>query len=235
MRGILYAFESLEALSVLLEAGGDEQELELVDATPLKDGEWVMATFSIGEETTSVAACVVDRGYGLRLAFSERDWARLWQFANSEGPPSAPPPSAPAPAVDIEVPPDSSVLVVDDDPDLQQVVKALLASAGFAARAVSSAEEAFDSLREDHADVVVLDWNLPGMSGVDFCRRVRREPRLQRLPILFLTAHSSTRDVLTAFNAGADDYVSKPFRAPELAARVLSLLRRAQMQPPSLR
>lgn len=235
MRTVAYAFESLEVLSVLLEAGGDEQELELLGESKLKDGEWVMVTFNIVEDTTSVAACVVDRGYGMRLAFSERDWARLWQFANSDGPPSAPPPSLPMPAVEIAVPNASSVLVVDDDPDLQEVVKALLAGAGFAARAVSSAEEAFDSLREDHADVVVLDWNLPGMSGVDFCRRIRKEPRLERLPILFLTANSSTRDVLTAFNAGADDYVSKPFRAPELAARVLSLLRRAQLPPPSVR
>ncbi|MEZ4220267.1 MAG: response regulator transcription factor [Polyangiaceae bacterium] len=235
MRGIQYCFESLDDLAVLLEVGGDEQELEIHDTTSLRDGEWIMATFSVGEDNTSVAACVVDRGDDLRLSFSERDWARLWQFANSGGPPSVPPASLPAPAVEIEVPQESSVLVVDDDPDLQQVVKALLASAGFAARAVSSAEEAFDSLREAHADVVVLDWNLPGMSGVDFCKRIRREPRLERLPILFLTAHSSTRDVLTAFNAGADDYVAKPFRAPELAARVLSLLRRAQLPPPSVR
>ena len=131
MRGIQYCFESLDDLAVLLEVGGDEQELEIHDTTSLRDGEWIMATFSVGEDNTSVAACVVDRGDDLRLSFSERDWARLWQFANSGGPPSVPPASLPAPAVEIEVPQESSVLVVDDDPDLQQVVKALLASAGF--------------------------------------------------------------------------------------------------------
>mgnify|MGYP003498538536 FL=1 len=100
---------------------------------------------------------------------------------------------------------------------------------------MSSAEEAFDLLRESRPDLMVLDWNLPGMSGVEFCRRLRKEPRLGRLPVLFLTAHSSTSDIVEAFSAGADDFVSKPFRAPELAARVLGLIRRAQMPPQSVR
>jgi two-component system phosphate regulon response regulator PhoB len=78
-------------------------------------------------------------------------------------------------------------------------------------------------------DLVVLDWSLPGMSGVDLCRKLRKEARFGALPILFLTAHSTSDELITAFDAGADDFVSKPFRAPELKARVLGLLRRAQM------
>ena len=218
-----------------MEVGGDEQELELPCCDGLRDGEWVLATVTVGEDGTSVAACVVDRGDGLRLAFTDRDWATLWKFANSDEPPSMPPPSMPLPAFEIKAPPDASVLIVDDDSDLQNVVGAMLRSAGFRTEAVSSAEEAFDSLRQARPDLMVLDWNLPGMSGIDFCRRLRREARLGRLPVLFLTAHSSTRDIVEAFAAGADDFVSKPFRAPELAARVLSLIRRANLPPPSTR
>ena len=128
-----------------------------------------------------------------------------------------------------------SDLFFDDDPDLLNVVSAMLRSAGFHTAGVGSAEEAFDALRDAPMDLVVLDWNLPGMSGIDFCQRLRKEDRFARLPILFLTAHSSTADVVTAFKAGADDFVSKPFRGPELAARVLSLVRRSQLPPPSAR
>lgn len=233
MRGILYPSESFELLALHMEAGGDEQELELPCCDGLRDGEWVLATFVVGDESTAVAACVVDRGDGLRLAFTDRDWSTLWTFANSAEPPSMPPASLPMPAFEVKAPPDASVLIVDDDADLQTVLGAMLKAAGFRTSAVSSAEEAFDALRQGRPDLMVLDWNLPGMSGVDFCRRLRRESRMCALPVLFLTAHSSTRDIVEAFAAGADDFVSKPFRAPELAARVLGLIRRAQLPPPS--
>jgi two-component system phosphate regulon response regulator PhoB len=235
VRGILIQFESFEALALEMEAGGDEQELELPCCDGLRDGEWVLGTFTVSADATAVAACVVDRGDGLRLAFTDRDWATLWKFANSEELPTIPPPSMPLPAFEIKAPAEASVLIVDDDVDLQNVVGAMLKAAGFHTEAVSSAEEAFDSLRSSRPDLMVLDWNLPGMSGVDFCRRLRKETRLGKLPVLFLTAHSSTQDIVDAFAAGADDFVSKPFRAPELAARVLGLIRRANLPPPSRR
>jgi two-component system phosphate regulon response regulator PhoB len=235
LRGVLFTYETFKDLSLVLEAGGDEQELELPRPEGLKEGEWVLATFAIGEDSTAVAGCVVDRGDGLRLAFTDRDWQMLWQFANSEDPPTIPPPSMPLPAFDIRAPQGSTVLLVDDDADLQNVVAAMLRAAGFVVAGVFSAEEAFDELRKSRPSLVVLDWKLPGMNGVDFCRRLRRDPGLARVPVLFLSAHSSTQDVVTAFAAGADDFVSKPFRGPELAARVLGLIRRANMPPPSSR
>jgi len=83
---------------------------------------------------------------------------------------------------------------------------------------------------------MVLDWNLPGMSGVDFCRRLRREQKNSRVPVLFLTAHSSTADVVEAFAAGADDFVRQAFpRSGAGGARDGPDPARAHMPPPSVR
>jgi two-component system phosphate regulon response regulator PhoB len=86
-------------------------------------------------------------------------------------------------------------------------------------------------MRAASFDLLVLDWNLPGMTGIELCRLIRRDPLVSTLPVLFLTAHASSRDVVDAFASGADDYVVKPFRAPELGARIFGLLRRARMGP----
>jgi CheY-like chemotaxis protein len=205
--------------------------MELARCEGLREGEWLLATIQIGEQSTAVAGCVSDRGDELRLVFQDRDWDTLWSFANSSGPPSKPP-SAQLPAVPIEAPPGSTVLVVDDDADVRSVVCAVLNHTGVSVAAVASAEEAYDELRRLRTDVLVLDWSLPGMTGLELCQRLRKDPRHCKLPILFLTAHTSRQNLVDAFAAGADDFVSKPFRAPELAARVLSLLRRTLMPAP---
>jgi two-component system phosphate regulon response regulator PhoB len=110
----------------------------------------------------------------------------------------------------------------------------MLETSGISALSAGSAEEAYGMLTGANVDLVVLDWSLPGMSGIDLCKKLRSERRFGALPILFLTAHSTSDELITAFDAGADDFVSKPFRAPELKARVLGLLRRAHLPcPPS--
>lgn len=229
VRGVLFQYDIFEALTSQLEEAGEEFALDLASTDGLREGEWLLATFAVGDECLSIAARAMDRGAGLRLCFAERDWERLQCFAEGRGPSLAPNSCARTSMTDIEAPFDASVLVVDDDDDQQQVVGRLLRASGFGVGTASTAEEALDRLRENPVDLLVLDWNLPGMSGLELCGRLRRDPIHRNLPVLFLTARSCMCDIIEAFQAGADDFVSKPFRGPELGARILSLLRRAQM------
>ena len=121
------------------------------------------------------------------------------------------------------------ILLVDDDEDTQAIVTEMLEAIGMQVEAASDGERALDRLVLQPFDLVVLDWNLPGMDGLELCQEIRKHPRLGSLPVLFLTARSSSRDLVDAFAAGADDFVPKPFRAPELGARLLALLRRAKI------
>jgi two-component system phosphate regulon response regulator PhoB len=128
--------------------------------------------------------------------------------------------------------PSARVLLVDDDRDIRDVVGAMLDAVGLMVESATSAEEALERIRSSTFDLMVLDWNLPGMTGIELCRLIRRDPALSTLPVLFLTAHASSKDVVEAFASGADDYVVKPFRAPELGARIFGLLRRSRMASP---
>ncbi len=127
----------------------------------------------------------------------------------------------------------SRVLLVEDDSEMAKVVKTMLESTGLEVEHVDSGENAFDRATSTSFDLVVLDWNLPGMNGVELCKKLRKEKSLSQMPILFLTGHAASTDVVEAFAAGADDFVSKPFRAPELNARILGLLRRARVSATS--
>jgi two-component system phosphate regulon response regulator PhoB len=192
------------------------------------------------------------------VAFERRDWERLVEFASAASTrmhvaaPALPADAPTEPTItpefaedDVTSPneaapwPDRSafaqdtgpadVLLVDDDPDICHVMKAMLAAAGLTAQSTTSAEDALARIRAKQPDLVVLDWNLPGMTGLELCRIIRNDPIAWRLPVLFLTANAGAEDVVQAFACGADDYVTKPFRGPELGARILSLLRRASM------
>ena len=225
VQGIVYKFESFAALSKAL----DTEEADVLLPVPIEkglvDGQWLVATFAIGNDATSVAGRVADRGAELHLTFEARDWNQLCRFANGECSPSIPPP-CPEGAEVVLAPPGTTVLVVDDDPALRSIVCTMLRASDLTALQAESAEEALDFLGKNSVDLLVLDWGLPGMNGLELCQRLRKEHSQQELPILFLTGHSSSTDLVQAFEAGADDFVSKPFRAPELRARVLGLLRR---------
>jgi two-component system phosphate regulon response regulator PhoB len=124
----------------------------------------------------------------------------------------------------------ASVLVVEDEPQIQELVAVNLEHFGHRVRRASTAEEADAAIRAALPDVVVLDWMLPGESGLAFARRLRADPRTRDLPILMLTARAMEQDKISGLEAGADDYLTKPFSPKELAARIKAVLRRRAPQ-----
>jgi two-component system phosphate regulon response regulator PhoB len=124
----------------------------------------------------------------------------------------------------------ATVLVVEDEPNIQELVAVNLEHAGHRVVRAASAEEAEVAIRASLPDVLVLDWMLPGESGLAFARRLRGDPRTRDLPILMLTARAMETDKLLGLEAGADDYLTKPFSPKELAARIKAVLRRRAPQ-----
>jgi two-component system phosphate regulon response regulator PhoB len=124
----------------------------------------------------------------------------------------------------------ASVLVVEDEPQIQELIAVNLEHFGHRVRRASSAEEAEAAIRAALPDVVVLDWMLPGESGLALARRLRADTRTRDLPILMLTARAMEQDKLSGLEAGADDYLTKPFSPKELAARIKAVLRRRAPQ-----
>src|SRR5882672_10938285 len=124
----------------------------------------------------------------------------------------------------------ATVLVVEDEPQIQELVAVNLEHSGHEVLRASSAEEAEAAIRVALPDVLVLDWMLPGESGISLARRLRADARTRDLPILMLTARAMEQDKLSGLEAGADDYLTKPFSPKELAARIKAVLRRRAPQ-----
>ncbi len=122
------------------------------------------------------------------------------------------------------------VLVVEDEESIQALIRFTLEQAGFEVASALSVEEAKPQLDEALPDVVLLDWMLPGQSGVQLAKQLRQEERSKDLPIILLTARSEDTDKETGLNQGADDYLTKPFSPRELVARINALLRRRAPQ-----
>ena len=118
------------------------------------------------------------------------------------------------------------ILIVEDEPSIAELISINLTHAGFSVLRALQADEALQLLRNTKPDLVILDWMMPGKSGVQFARELRSNPSTQAIPILMLTAKGEEADKVLGLDAGADDYVTKPFSPKELVARVKALLRR---------
>jgi len=120
------------------------------------------------------------------------------------------------------------ILIVEDEESLTILLRYNLEAEGYAVETVARGDEAEIRLREDVPDLVVLDWMLPGLSGIELCRRIRARRETERVPVIMLTARGEEGDRIRGLATGADDYIVKPFSVPELVARVRALLRRAK-------
>ncbi len=120
----------------------------------------------------------------------------------------------------------SVILVVEDEPAIQELVAVNLEHAGHEVWRAASAEEADAMVRDALPDVILLDWMLPGTSGLAYARRLRGAERTRRIPIIMLTARAEERDKVEGLETGADDYLTKPFSPKELLARIKAVLRR---------
>ena len=120
------------------------------------------------------------------------------------------------------------VLVVEDEPAQREVLVYNLEAEGFRASRASDGEQALLCVEEDAPDVIVLDWMLPNLSGIEVCRQLKTRPEARAIPIIMLSARSEEVDTVRGLETGADDYVAKPYSVSELVARVRAQLRRVR-------
>ncbi len=121
----------------------------------------------------------------------------------------------------------ANIMIVEDEEALTLLLRYNLETQGYEVETIARGDEADTRLREGTPDLVILDWMLPGLSGIELCRRLRARPETRQLPIIMLTARGEESERVRGLSTGADDYIVKPFSVPELLARVNALLRRA--------
>jgi two-component system phosphate regulon response regulator PhoB len=126
--------------------------------------------------------------------------------------------------------PMASILIVDDEPDIREVIRFALEAAGFETHEAADAPAALEMIRRNPPDLLLLDWMLPGRSGLDLAKQLKEDPKTEGLPIIMVTARTEERDLVKGLGGGADDYITKPFSPRELIARLKALLRRAGQQ-----
>jgi len=122
----------------------------------------------------------------------------------------------------------ANVLVVEDEEALVALLDYNLEKEGFTPQIVRDGDDAMLAIEEERPDLVLLDWMLPGLSGIEICRRIRAKSDLRDMPVIMMTARGEEADRIRGLETGADDYLTKPFSIPEMIARVRALLRRAR-------
>jgi len=123
------------------------------------------------------------------------------------------------------------VLVVEDEAALVTMLRYNLEKQGFRVEEAADGQEALTLIAETRPDLVLLDWMLPAMSGLEVCRQIRRRPATRDLPVIMVTARTEDQDAVRGLNIGADDYITKPFSIDALLARIRALLRRSSVLP----
>src|SRR5690242_14447078 len=123
------------------------------------------------------------------------------------------------------------VLVVEDEAPLATMLRYNLEKQGFRVEEAADGQEALTRISEAQPDLVLLDWMLPAMSGIEVCRQIRRRPATRDLPVIMVTARTEDQDAVRGLNTGADDYITKPFSMDSLLARMRALLRRSGSSP----
>lgn len=123
------------------------------------------------------------------------------------------------------------ILVVEDEAAIATMLRYNLEKQGFRVEEATDGQEAMVRIAETTPDLVLLDWMLPVMSGIEVCRQIRRRPETRELPVIMLTARTEDQDAVRALNTGADDYITKPFGIEALMARIRALLRRSANVP----
>ncbi len=121
---------------------------------------------------------------------------------------------------------DRNILVIEDEPAIQELIAVNVEHAGYRVQRARTAEEAIALITDMIPDLLIIDWMLPGMSGLEFARKLRGDRRTKPIPIIMLTARAQERDKVEGLEAGADDYLTKPFSPKELLARIKAVLRR---------
>src|SRR5690606_36020530 len=124
----------------------------------------------------------------------------------------------------------ASILIVEDEADLRELMRYNLEAEGFRVATAESGDEAVERIRDGVPDLILLDWMLPGLSGIELCRRWRSREETAQTPIIMITARGEEEERVRGLATGADDYIVKPFSMPELVARIQALLRRSSPQ-----
>ena len=258
LRSVVFRFESIASFSGALGDARGSLALPEGETISDGEWILAIFEIGSRRRATAAAARGVCAAGDTHIAFERRDWDRLLAFvaARSEHMRAARPVAAAAPSESVpdplastgqrtawmesEAPPSSvlessrvpfaaRVLLVDDEPRTRDEIRHMLAEIGLAVEVVGTAEEAHARLAEASFDALVLDFHAIGIEPLDFVRGLRNDPLRAPLPVLILSDRPSSRDVVDAFASGADDFLPKPFRAPELGARIFGLLRRARL------
>jgi len=124
-----------------------------------------------------------------------------------------------------------TILVVDDEEDIRELVELNLSREGFKVIGAETGEQALKTAQSQQPDLIVLDLMLPGMDGLEVCRRIKADPKTRQIPVVMLTAKGEEADIVTGLELGAEDYITKPFSGKVLAARIRRVLRKRTEEP----